>query len=74
MYSWCPILARRGMGVSVGDSCVGVKFGFGTPFFGLMWPMIPPEIFKPGKKIELNPLIMKVVHAYSQHTKVKSQC
>ncbi len=31
-YSWCPILARGGRGVSIGDSCVGVKFVFGTPF------------------------------------------
>jgi hypothetical protein len=34
-YSWCPISVRGGTEVSVGDSCVGVEFGFGTPFF---WP------------------------------------
>ncbi len=45
-YSWGPILARGGTGVSVGDSCVGVKFGFGTPFF---WPDVandPARNFK----------------------------
>ncbi len=43
------------MGVSVGDSCVGVKFGFSTPFF---WPdvAIPPEILESGEKIDLDPL------------------
>jgi hypothetical protein len=57
-YSWSPILARGGRGVSVGDSCVGVKFGFGTPFFGLTWPMILPEIFESGKKIDLDLLVL----------------
>jgi hypothetical protein len=46
------------MRVSDGDSCVGVKFGFGTPFCGLMWPMILPENFESGNKIDLDPLLL----------------
>jgi hypothetical protein len=33
MVQLVPNFGKRGRGVSVGDSCVGVKFVFGTTFF-----------------------------------------
>ncbi len=56
MVQLVPNLARGGRGVRVGDSCVGVKFVFGAPFFCLTWPMNLPEIFESSKKIDLDPL------------------
>ncbi len=57
MVQLVPNFGERGNGVSVGDSCVPVKFGFSTPFF---WPDVaydPARFLESGKKIDLDSLL-----------------